>query len=66
MSYPKDRAIDAGVERRSSTQLGDGECSAYLSREMIGNLHVARHCFHGAGIGIGPEGVGRSFPFEPV
>ena len=48
----------------SSAKLRDGECFAYLFRKEIGNLHVAWYCFDGTDIGIGPEGMGRSFPLE--
>ena len=46
------------LELGLSADLRYGEFSADLSRKEIGNLDMSWHCFHDAGIGIGPQGVG--------
>lgn len=49
----------------SSAKFRHGECLAYLPREAIGDLRVAWYRFDCTGVGIGPEGVGRSLARSP-
>jgi hypothetical protein len=45
-------------------KLRDGEATADLVGESVGNLTVARHCFHFPSLRIEPEGVGPTFTLE--
>ena len=58
MSEGKDNTVLERIERGLSADLRYGEFPADLSRKNIGNLDMSWHCFHDAGIGIGPQGVG--------